>query len=1041
MSATRLPHKVLRRGLAAFVAAAAGIAWAVQPPDYSARLTKEQILPRLNSATAEAGARASSAAAAFAPIKQAGADRLATAGGHPTLDAIDELSATFANLGTAGDLAPPFQDPPLTHGDYVNFESPPFRPLAFSPESRLLAAANTPNGSVVLFTVASGSGALTLLREVPVGLDPVHVAFQPNSSGRRLWVVNHISDDASVIDALTGQFLGRVELRDEPIAIVFDPTGAHAFIVSQSGYLQAVNAASLQVASTIALPANTPRAAVFDPVQNQVVVASLHSGNNTTVVGKTMRHVTLELGAPFLTLLFNAFAFSDTSAIFDSSPALSPWPDLNSQVSEPAPLVQRIVPDAGRPSAWADIVNVFSTDSGEPDPDMLDAYVQQLIDDFGITLVNAFQIIDSLIKESTDTLDHDLIRVDVSSPESMTIAGMLGGVGTTLTGLARNPVTGELLVSNLQARNEIRIEDNLRGHFIDHQVVWVSFEEPAPTITPRDLHAGIPDFNDVDSPNPAAQAASLANPLDLVVSSDGARAYVVALGASRVGVLDAATGAVLDRIDVGAGPRGLALDEADQSLFVLNRTDMTISVIALTPAPSVVSVTPLFNPEPMPIREGRDFLYGAARSNNGASACSLCHIDGNLDHLAWDLGQASAGLQPTPHIIADPDDPCAPAQSPINHPLKGPMVTLSLRGLDGHNPFHWRGDRPQFTDFAPAFDGLLGGSVLPDADMAKFDAFIRSVAYPPTPNRPRDNSLSASAAHGRELFEASCNACHQLAHDGAMRLACLNSDIAFDLSGLVGQIQEVPQLRNIHRKFQSDAYNGFGLLHNGTEKSEENGHPIQTFLLDFFGGFSAQDRLDMIAFLDAFPTNARPIVGWQLPIRAGGPGIPLPIGLQLMIDHHRESPPAADVVSRHFSDGRWHGYVLLDGVGPALFQQDDGAVASLSQLLGLASAQNPVLFMATPPGSGERIGVDQDRDGFLNALDFCPQYANNGDLNGDGVTSVGDIGGFVLILTDPTGYGAAFPGVNGLCAGDVNNSGAVTVGDIGPFVNLLTSGV
>ena len=59
-----------------------------------------------------------------------------------------------------------------------------------------------------------------------------------------------------------------------------------------------------------------------------------------------------------------------------------------------------------------------------------------------------------------------------------------------------------------------------------------------------------------------------------------------------------------------------------------------------------------------------------------------------------------------------------------------------------------------------------------------------------------------------------------------------------------------------------------------------------------------------------------------------------------------------------------------------------------------------------------------------------------GDMNCDGFVSVSDIAGFVLALTNPAGYAAAYP----LCdraAGDVNQDGAVSVSDIGPFVALL----
>ncbi len=72
--------------------------------------------------------------------------------------------------------------------------------------------------------------------------------------------------------------------------------------------------------------------------------------------------------------------------------------------------------------------------------------------------------------------------------------------------------------------------------------------------------------------------------------------------------------------------------------------------------------------------------------------------------------------------------------------------------------------------------------------------------------------------------------------------------------------------------------------------------------------------------------------------------------------------------------------------------------------------------------------------GFLRVQANIPRV---GDMNCDGVVSVGDINPFVLALTDPAGYLAAFPDcdpLNGDCSGDDQ----ITVGDINCFVSLVT---
>src|SRR5262245_25187156 len=76
---------------------------------------------------------------------------------------------------------------------FVNFESGHVRPLALSPDGTKLFAVNTPDNRLAIYTV--GVGTLTLVAEVPVGLEPVAVAARTNAGGAtEAWVVNHLSD-------------------------------------------------------------------------------------------------------------------------------------------------------------------------------------------------------------------------------------------------------------------------------------------------------------------------------------------------------------------------------------------------------------------------------------------------------------------------------------------------------------------------------------------------------------------------------------------------------------------------------------------------------------------------------------------------------------------------------------------------------------------------------------------------------------------------------------------------------------------------------
>ncbi len=60
-----------------------------------------------------------------------------------------------------------------------------------------------------------------------------------------------------------------------------------------------------------------------------------------------------------------------------------------------------------------------------------------------------------------------------------------------------------------------------------------------------------------------------------------------------------------------------------------------------------------------------------------------------------------------------------------------------------------------------------------------------------------------------------------------------------------------------------------------------------------------------------------------------------------------------------------------------------------------------------------------------------------GDTNCDGLVNNGDIDAFVLAVTDPSGYDAAFPACSAPCTADINDDGFVNNADIDGFVALL----
>ncbi len=86
---------------------------------------------------------------------------------------------------------------------------------------------------------------------------------------------------------------------------------------------------------------------------------------------------------------------------------------------------------------------------------------------------------------------------------------------------------------------------------------------------------------------------------------------------------------------------------------------------------------------------------------------------------------------------------------------------------------------------------------------------------------------------------------------------------------------------------------------------------------------------------------------------------------------------------------------------------------------------------------GDTLGQDNDGDNFYDQADPDCGAAGPGDLNCDGSVDFLDINAFVLALSNPTSYQAAFPGCS-IRHGDVNGDLLVDFGDINPFVALFT---
>ena len=659
--------------------------------------------------------------------------------------------------------------PPTGGPSFVAFESGPVRPLALSRDGKRLFVANIPDSRVEIFAVTRDG--LRHQASVAVGLEPVALALRGE---RELWVVNHLSDSVSVVD-IGGEaphVMRTLLVGDEPRDIVFAGhdrerafiTTAHRGQRRTDPALAGVSGAGDPALTTpglgradvwvfdtehlgddaggrpraiVSLFGDTPRALATSPDGATVYAAVFKSGNQTTTVSEG---VVCPGFAPGKSCTVAGVEFPGGVA----GPATD-------HTGAPAPEVGIIVKRDPASGHW--------------------------LDGLERNWDNAVRF---------NLPDQDVFALDA---RSLRQTAVWAHVGTTLFNMLPNPRTGALYVSNLEARNDVRFEgpgvfghSTVQGHLAEARISVLS----GATVRPRHLNKHI-DYRVLPAPTGIADA-SLATPLEMALSRDGSTLYVAAFGSSKVGVLDTAA-LEADTLDPlrdsagyievsGGGPGGLALDEDRHRLYVYTRFDDGVSVLDLNRR-AEVEHRALHNPEPPAVVQGRRFLYDARlTSSNGEAACASCHIFGDNDELAWDLGNPDDAVTQSPlSILLAAGAGGFPL--PINgtgntkdfHPQKGPMTTQTLRGMINHGAMHWRGDRSNgffgvdtratppfdsdlsFRNFIVAFPGLLGRAdkLSPD-EMAQFSAFALALTMPPNPQRNLDNSLTPAQARGRSFF-------------------------------------------------------------------------------------------------------------------------------------------------------------------------------------------------------------------------------------------------------------------------------------------------
>jgi hypothetical protein len=349
--------------------------------------------------------------------------------------------------------------------------------------------------------------------------------------------------------------------------------------------------------------------------------------------------------------------------------------------------------------------------------------------------------------------------------------------------------------------------------------------------------------------------------------------------------------------------------------------------------------------------------------------------------LSWDLGD------PNDLLVENPSPVVGPLRGMKDfHPMKGPMLTQTMRGIKAHGPLHWRGDRnggfdpdgdPMDTvaamnQFNPAFVTLLGReSILGQEDMDKLTAYSLQITPPPNPIRALDNSLTPMQQAGKDFFTGAtsvmgrntCASCHPVSSE---RNVYGTTGLTTNVIG--GRPFKIPTHRNTYERVgmfgraatrfipwggqhMGPQIRGYGYTHDGGADTVIRFASYPVFQYED----PVRQRRQVEQYLFAFEADLKPIVGQQITLNAD---VSQRVIGRIGLLADRAVAGDAELIVTGIVDGQHRQYLLnKDGKFVSTIPGAEPAAGDL--LLDISvKPGNTLTFTAVPPGTGDRIALN-----------------------------------------------------------------------------------
>ncbi|MCA9412659.1 MAG: hypothetical protein KC944_15700 [Candidatus Omnitrophica bacterium] len=908
----------------------------------------------------------------------------------PTLS--ETATETFTATPTPTETAQPFP----TSG-FVNFETPPVHPIEISPDGTTLALCNLADYRIEVYNLSSGTPEY--IDSIPVGVDPVTVRFRTDTE---LWAVNHISDSISIIDLNARSVIRTLRTEDEPCDVVFAGTPEKAFVTcSQVNLIQVFDISNLEAPPLeIPIDAEDPRALALSPDGATVYAAIFESGNGSTLLA----------------------GGSDDPDVISFPPnvvenPLGPYGGVNPPPNAGANFDPPMNPSLPTPPKVGMIVKKNAT--GE--------WVDDNGEDWSAFVTGNLAGLSGR-PQGWDLPDRDVAIIDVESATITGYAtGMMnicmalsvnpGNGQVTVVGTdGENEVRFEPILNGKFLRVNLAIADPANPNppnVVDLNPHLIPYTESATNPMQRGMSLGDPRAIVWNADGSKGYVAGMGSNNLAVIDSSGNRVGL----APTIRVGEGPAGLALDE----SRNRLYVLNRFDGSLSIIDTvTESEVDRIRyFDPTPQVIKVGR---------KHLYDTHKNSGLGQVACGSCHVDGRMDRLAWDLGDPSGEMKVLNPNIHNLGgthfllklDFED-FHPMKGPMTTQTLQDIIghePLHWRGdRNGIEEFN-----PAFTGLQGA------ERMLSPQEMQEFEDFLATIAFPPNPNRNFDNSLpenlplpdhlttgrfgpggmpmpNGNAKRGLQLYtdierrldqgNFSCVACHTLpagmGTNWTLDNGLFGNPIEFptgplgekhhalvSVDGSSNIAMKVPQLRNQFEKtgfnmFMKSNRAGFGYLHDGSVDT------LERFLSE--GAFDVetdQEVADLVALVLSFSGSDFGIEGApnnnQNPPGTPGKDSHAAVGAQITIDSTEEegfldqmiavtASGRVDLVVKGIVDSVPRGAVYNPSTG--MFLTDiNGEKSSLTELRLLASPSQPLTFTLVPEGTGIRVGVDRDGDGW-----------------------------------------------------------------------------